>query len=131
MPDPSVSSEYLFAQKQCEQLNQQMSNLDRSKRRDRKLFKELYFDANKAPNAPCPKAASLGQVFTDEKGSKQSEIDNKQSEAAQRIEDKRDMSKIIYLMKYYPDVYSTYFKGIPTSMLSNTSLTGMREPLYL
>ena len=129
-PDPSVSSEYLFAQKQCEQLNQQMSNLDRSKRRDRKLFKELYFDANKAPNAPCPKAASLGQVFTDEKGSKQSEIDNKQSAAAQRMEDKRDMSKIIYLMKYYPDVYNTYFKGIPASMLNSTSLTGSeRTPI--
>ena len=65
-PDPAVSSQYLLAQKRCEQLNQQMSNLDRSKRRDRKLFKELYFDANKASDAPCPKASSLGQVFTDQ-----------------------------------------------------------------
>ena len=123
-PDPSVSSEYLFAQKRCEQLNQQMSNLDRSKRRDRKLFKELYFDANKAPNAPCPKAASLGQVFTDEKGSQQSEIDNKKSAAALRMEDKRDMSNIVYLMTYYPREYSTYFKGVPPSILNNTKLTG-------
>ena len=123
-PDPSVSSEYLNAQKQCEQLNQQICNLDRSKRRDRKLFKELYFDANKAPNAPCPKAASLGQVFTDEKGSQQSEIDNKQSAAALRMEDKRDMSNIVYLMKYYPEEYSTYFKGVPPSILNNTKLTG-------
>ena len=41
------------------------------------------------------------------------------------------MSKIIYLMKYYPDVYSTYFKGIPASMLSKTSLTGSEKTSIL
>ena len=109
--DPSISSELEFARNECLELTNQMKSLDLTKGKQRKLYREI----NEAKNAPCAKAASLGNVESAEKGKQLLKINREKQEAQKQVADRANLSSIGYLLKYYPRVYDTYFDGVPPS----------------
>ncbi len=112
--DAPESEELKFYRNKCQQLMNDMARLDLDKGRQRKLYKELQFQAEKAESAPCPKAAELERRISQDKSSQRDDINIEKKKAQQRILDKSNMTSIEYLAEYYQPVYSSYFVGKPS-----------------
>lgn len=112
--DAPESEELKSYRNRCQQLMNDMARLDLDKGRQRKLYKEIQFQAEKAENAPCPKAAELERTISQDKRSQRDEINIEKKNAQQRILDKSNMTSIEYLAEYYKPVYSSYFVGKPS-----------------
>jgi hypothetical protein len=112
--DSPESDELKFYRNQCQQLMNDMARLDLDKGRQRKLYKEIKFQAEKAENAPCPKVAQLERTISQDKSSQLNEINIEKKNTQQRILDKSNMTNIEYLAKYYQPIYRSFFIGRPS-----------------
>ena len=111
--DTPATQAYINFQNQCKELNRQMGTIDQSKGRQRKLYKEIKFQAYDAENAPCKKAAELASKVTENKGKQQNLLDAKRRNAQEKLDDRAKLTSIAYLAKHYREDYFTYFYGTP------------------
>ena len=111
--DTPATQAYINFQNQCKELNRQMGTIDQSKGRQRKLYKEIKFQAYDAENAPCKKAADLASKVTENKGKQQNLLDAKRRNAQEKLDDRTKLTSIGYLAKHYREDYFTYFYGTP------------------
>ena len=112
--DSPVTEALNNAKYQCKLLNEKMADLDESKGKQRKLYREIYEQAYTIENAPCKRVDDLSDKLTANKGMQQEKINSDKQRALERLRDKSQLSNIGYLAKYYRPVYDTYLIGVPS-----------------
>ena len=111
--DSPVTEALNNAKYQCKLLNEKMADLDESKGKQRKLYREIRAQAYEGENAPCKRVDDLSDQVTANKGMQQEKINSDKQRALERLRDKSELSNISYLLEYYRPVYDSYFIGVP------------------
>ena len=121
LAEPAIKRELDLVTAECSSLDNQIKNLDMSKRRNKKLFEQLNNQARGNANSPCNKKLELSTRFSKEQERINSIERSNNNKSSERLNDRQELPPISFLFKYYSNEYNTYFKGLPPNSYIKSS----------
>ena len=121
LAEPAIKRELDLVTAECSSLDNQIKNLDMSKRRNKKLFEQLNNQARGNANSPCNKKLELSTRFSKEQERINSIERSNNNKSSERLNDRQELPPISFLFKYYSNEYFTYFKGLPPNSYTYNS----------
>ena len=122
--DPAIKKELQLVTEECSSLDNQIRNLDLSKRSNRKIRESLNEQARGNSNSPCNKKLELSRRFSDEQAKINSRERINKEKSSKRLNDRQELPPITFLLTYYPNEYNTYFKGLPSGTGLYNTISG-------